>query len=123
MSLKPSDGLARRAALSIVPGMKLTPISLLRRAAPGEPTARAIAKKIGTTPGILSLFESGRYELPPPILKRYAKAIGQPEVEVRRRFAMTQLSHYRMMVRTINATLKKLGVRPRRLGKRLDLTG
>lgn len=69
-------------------------VSILRAAHPDAPSMREIARGIGVSAASVSLFELGRYELPPQKLEAYAKAIERTVEEVRWRWMRQALAFH-----------------------------
>ncbi len=90
--------------------MEISPLSILRLAAPGAPKLREIAAQIGCSHNAVHLFEVGRTSLSSARLKAYAKAVGARASDVRRRFLLASLSYHESKVRELRAELKARGV-------------
>lgn len=96
--------------MCIVPDMDLSPLSILRLAAPGAPKLREIAAEIGCSHSAVHHFESGRNLLAADRLKAYAKAVGAKPSDVRRRFLLAALSFHESKARELRAELKSRGI-------------
>ena len=105
-----------------MPGMNLTPLSVLRLAAPGAPKLREVARKIKCSAQALSFFEQGRTAIGADLLKKYARAVKSTPKEVRRRFLFASLAYHDSRCREVRREMLALGLKTTK-GRRLDLTG
>jgi len=92
----------------------VSPLSVLRLAAPGAPSLRELARSCSVSPSALSLFEHGRYSLGPKGIAAYAKAVGQPAKVVRERFLQAAAIYHQLSLRRVRDELGKLGSKRRK---------
>ena len=98
--------------MRIIPGMKLTPLSELRRASKRRPTLEGLGKKLGCTNALLSKFENGIQALSPRLLARYAREVGCTVQRVQDAFAVARAAYYNRQAAEANRDLEeRLGVK------------
>lgn len=98
--------LRARPVFRIVAAMHMTPLLAMRQAS--GLSARQIADEIGCTQQAISAFESGRTELGPEFLKKYAKLVGVSEVTMRLLHLRSRLTFHRREFKRAEAELKAL---------------
>jgi transcriptional regulator with XRE-family HTH domain len=110
-------GLRQKGRACNLPDMKeaqVSPLAVLRLAAPGAPSLREISRVCGVSASALSMFEQGRYSLGSKALTAYSKAVGQPARVVRERFLQASAMYHQMSLRRVRDELTKLGSRRRK---------
>lgn len=85
--------------------MNVTNLSALRTNASSRLTLRAMGKVVGVSAQLISMFENGKRMLGPDNLRRYAKAVGATEEDVRARFAKDAIRWHRAEVVALQAML------------------
>lgn len=98
--------------------MKVSPVTVLRLALPGEPSGRQVARRLGLSANAIHKFELGRGSLSPANLAAYAKLVGVPVREVRKRWLIARLDAHEGEILKLRAALRSLGVQRLRAGKR-----
>lgn len=94
-----------------------SPLAALRLAADGSPSMRELAREIGVSPQLLSAFESGRGDMGPTTLAKYAKAVSRTKDEIRVRWLQSACSFHMAKARELREELRRMGAKGRR-GKR-----
>jgi transcriptional regulator with XRE-family HTH domain len=102
--------------------MKVTPLSVLRLASPGAPRLREIARMMHCSPSAVSQLELGQRVPSLDFLRRYAKAVGVPLSEVRRRVLLASLAHHEEQSRAIRSELREKKARNNQ-GRKLSTAG
>ena len=101
----------------------VSPLVVLRLASRGAPSLREIARKINVSATAISTFGIGKEPISDELLKRYAKAVGVPATEVRRRFVLSALAYHHAKVKEMRALLAAKEERKPRAGRPMRLQG
>jgi transcriptional regulator with XRE-family HTH domain len=92
-----------------VTGPAFSPLTAIRLAAPDSPTLREVAREMGVSGQLVSMFEAGRTELSDANLAKYAKAVDRTAADVRARWLQTAFSYHTARARQLREELTALG--------------
>lgn len=92
-----------------------TPLTVLRLAMSGQPSARELARQIGCSQQLLASFERGLARMGDDYMAKYAKLVGASVAEVRKRWLVAALDATNQRRAELMAELRRLGVKDPRV--------